>query len=485
MGIEFGSIGSAIGNIAGSLGKAGGAVEAGGGIGAPALSLAGPSVAVGIEDGFAEFGELSQFQAKGPDAFGPEVQALSEPPSNDILGSISFLKDSVPVYTRPSDPMAEAAGAEAEAIIAEAWKHPVLEQNPLNKAEVLAEANHWLGINDAIPDVIPANAGIQLSKRSEDNSLSLLINAGSGLDPRRSLPRTQIRGGDDKKMKPQILLQTESVIRSAAVPDELEYPRFQPVVSPALEPATQTKKAVAVQTATRLEEEVKESVSIQPALQEEMEEEVVTEKIVQKQSEIIDEEEEEESKLKDVVDQEVLGNRTAEFEGYVEKADAQLRAEALERGQYEDEQDIEIDGERIVSFVSPENEDKRCGLVKKTGPDGSRVEAIEEIASKRFRSIKEAKDYVVATIIRKVPVKKAIEGQEAGRKDVARVLKYLFTKEQPHAQTAAKIIKRRQLKAKGGGSLQVAFIPEESQLKSTEPKIEDYPVLEEVFQKAA
>lgn len=135
-------------------------------------------------------------------------------------------------------------------------------------------------------------------------------------------------------------------------------------------------------------------------------------------------EEKEEVRLKNVVDKKILETRIGEFGSAADRVGAKAKENSLEEKENDAE---EIDGKEIVEQVPVETEEKRSGLVKKSGPDGSRVETIEEVSSRRFKSVKEAKEQIMAIIFKKPPVKKEKEGEEAGQEAVARVLKYRQT----------------------------------------------------------
>ncbi len=285
-----------------------------------------------------------------------------------------------------------------------------------------------------------------------------------------------------------IMPQAEPLTEPLAVPNFVEYPAPRIAVSPVSQPATKAENTPVVQISNQTQTEnvvsaeAVPAVSAQSAVEEQEAEEVVTEEVANQDQKEVWEEETEKLELKDVIDEEVLSNRIVEFEGAIELAGIEIKAEASEKGQQEEEREIE--GEKIVSFVSSETADKRSGLVKRRGPDGSRVETIQAIRANKFRSVREAKEKTAATISEKVPVKKGREGREVGSEAVARVLKYLFVRFSPQEQQEVRVAKKTKLRViQGQKPVQTISVIKPTAAK--EARIEDHPQLAQVFQKAA
>ncbi len=250
--------------------------------------------------------------------------------------------------------------------------------------------------------------------------------------------------------------QVEPMIAPLTIPKIVEFPKPQIVISPALESVTgvqvKTNNLTSVRPAAVL------AVLPQPALEEEVEEEVITKKEVAEQTIAEEKEEIEKTELKDVVDESVLNTRIEEFSNAAEIVGAEME---------------EIDGKRVVELVGTETAEKRSGLVKQRGPDGSREETIGAVASKKFKSVKEAKEKIVVIITQKVRVKRARGGIAVGHEAVARVLKYFFVKARPAEQTITRVTKKQQ-----------AQVVPVAAPKVIGPRIEDLG-LAEVFPKAA
>lgn len=285
-----------------------------------------------------------------------------------------------------------------------------------------------------------------------------------------------------------IVSEVESQVAPIAVPNGLEYPAPQVVVSPGLKEETETERLVNAQSGSQakvgsaVSAESVQTLKPEPVLeeQEQVVEQVVAESDQQK-AVYKNREETEESRLKDVVDEEILIARVEEFAEAIEEVDIEVKAQALENGQQDE--DVEIDGSEVVARLGSETPDKRSGLVKKQGPDGSRIEAIEEIGGKKFKSAKEAKEKALATVFEKVPVKKGKEGKKVGNEAVARVLKYFFAKYEPSEpeQLGNQITKKRSLQII---QRQQPWAPTEKPESSLEPTLTDLN-LTEVFRKAA
>lgn len=255
------------------------------------------------------------------------------------------------------------------------------------------------------------------------------------------------------QVEPMVLPRVEPFV----IPNELKDPLPQIAFSPALAPAIGMQRKTESKNVTQ----PAQAVAIQPALQKQEEvEEIVEEKVQKEQEEVLEEEETEVFELKDVVDEEVLNIRLEEFSSAADLAGAEAKEE--------------IDGKKIVERIPAETEANRSGLIKKRGPDGSREETIGEIASRKFRSIREAKEKIAAIIAQKVPVKRAKEGMAVGHEAVARVFKYFFVRAKPVEQLVTRVAKKQR-------PLQIVSV---AKPEIKESRIEDLG-LAEIFPKAA
>lgn len=413
MGI-IGSIGSAVGSAAGSVGRAAGGVGRSAGFGG--------AIRGGIEGGGggliggSSISGLARFDTGR--VFG-RVGSVNEGPAG-----LADLQTTVPWQAEVTNPLGQAnidVLSQAEAVAAQAWN----------------------------PSVITSNLWIP--------------------DPARSEARLWRQVGDDKRVEPAILPQAEPMVIPFVLPNIapniLDFLKPGAVASPASEPAVQTEP----QPGSGVANEVAPATMVQPALEEQaLIEETITERDTAKQIDIV-KEEIEEIRLKDVVDEEVMGNRIVGLTGIAEVVGAE-------------DEGGEIEGNKIVALTPPETKDKRSGIIKENGPDGSWIETLEEIASRKFRSLTEAKKQIVEIIARKVPVKRGKDGKEAGSEAVARVLKYLFVKYQPAEQLIKRMTKKQKISAKEG---QKPSLVETSKPQARRPRIEDFPPLAEAFPKAA
>lgn len=250
-----------------------------------------------------------------------------------------------------------------------------------------------------------------------------------------------------------------------------------------LDPAPKTESVPAVQVTTHQAESKSSSQTIQtsPQAQEQEIEEIVAEKKLitgepqVEEIEVVDEERHGLS-LKDVEDVEVTKQRIDEFKQAIDKAGA------------EKEDDQGIDGRRVVELLPTENPNNQSQIVRGKGPDGSRVETIEEFAVKKFTSREKAIKAARILISEKPPVKKAKEGKHVPFEAVFRVLKYYLVKSAVILQTAAyEVVVTRIIKKKiqiSSGQNSASVIVEEAEVKSerAEGSLEDLsPELSRMF----
>jgi hypothetical protein len=394
MGINLGTLGSAIGNVAGALGKgANGMGNIGRGIESGGGSLRGAASVSGLA-------RMDLFIPRPIVNEGPVGKAalnLTVP-----LGEIKFKNESLPVRVAPA---------------------PLKGEIPWVQRAMMSPAMPDRQIRKDVPNKI-----IWFAEYKRNH----------------------------KKLEPVAIPQIKPEVLPFRAPNIIEFPKPKIAAAPAVETGTQAASKQATDTAAR------------PALEEELVEEIVTKRDTSKQIDIV-REEIEKFKLKVVVDEEVLENRII---GLTDTAKAAANDE-----------DGVIEGKKIVEMAPPENEDKRSGIIKKNGPDGSWVETLEEIAARRFNSVKEAKKQIAEIINRKVPVKRAAVGREAGDQAVARVLKYLFVKFVPVKEVIKRVTKKQKKQVMQNLNLlqPVPFANEEPK----EGKIEDFPVLAGVLQKRA
>ncbi|OGE76725.1 hypothetical protein A3J19_02535 [Candidatus Daviesbacteria bacterium RIFCSPLOWO2_02_FULL_41_8] len=259
-----------------------------------------------------------------------------------------------------------------------------------------------------------------------------------------------------------------------------------PFLSPALKPAVKTEpKPVSKITieAKQTTNKTELATATQPVLKEQEIEETATERVTVNQIDIVEEEETEGSRLKNVVDEKVLGNRIEKYTAAVRQVASRIEADsALKNSQTGQKNTEELDGQKVIELVGPETRDERSGIVKE-GPDGSREETIEDIRPRKFKSIKEAVKFIITTAYNKVPVKRAKEGKSVGDEVVARVLKRFFVKYQPREQMVTREVKKKKVLVEKGG--QQPSLVEAPKLKTKEPRIVDFPALAGVFPKAA
>lgn len=164
-------------------------------------------------------------------------------------------------------------------------------------------------------------------------------------------------------------------------------------------------------------------------------------------------------------DEEVSKTRRFEIKEAVTKAKVEANRLGLKK----------ITGWLVAKFLPAEHLGNRSQVIKETGPDGSYQETKESIVlSGEFSSEYEAIAKGDEIVREKKPVRFGKEGKKVSIKDVARVFKNrMFKDAGNHVEVVKRILKKK------------VQVPEQLQPVKREKRIEDYPVLAEVFQKAA
>lgn len=237
-------------------------------------------------------------------------------------------------------------------------------------------------------------------------------------------------------------------------PNIVEFPKPQVIMSPALEPQAKIKAENKVSAAPAQST----AVLPQPAPAEQEVEEIVEEKVKkQKPEERLEEAEEIESQMY-LEDENASAQRRIEIREAIVKARPEADRLGLKR----------IAGWLVAKFLPGEHEGNRSQVVRKTGPDGSYQETVEEIAGTgELESEEQAVSRFDKVVADKKPVKYGKNGNPVGNIDIARVFKYWLIKPKQASEEAVKrVVKKKEIKA--------------------EPNLEEIsPVLAEVFQKAA
>lgn len=397
------------------MGVEGGTISGiGGPVGGAGIAIsAGPVGGIGFSGGIsASGGELGPIGSIGPSMIGPEsFSGLGHGPVNEGPVAANFLENSVPLTVGEFNPTGEIMLNPFEQ---QSWSEP------------LESAAQPLFLRQAV-EVAAAAWEAQIDP-------FLAIRQAEILAPEQILIRLA-------EPMPKVMAVPELVLGSQV----------------GVQPEAKSKVAQAVSVS------VSEELQIEPVVKKVLVKQIHQDQNPQQVEEM------EEFKLKDVVDEEVLVTRIDEFGQAIDQVES--KSDSIEAKSGEDE---EIDGSVIVELLLPEDEVKRAGLVKKRGPDGSRVETIEEIAAKKFSSAKEAREQIIETIYQKLPVKKAKEGREVRYEDKARVLKY---------QTGQPISNQEQVEIrKVRLEKQIALEPKG--MVTAEPTIADLG-LEELYPKAA
>lgn len=378
MNIELGSVGSAIGNVASGVGR-----------------------------GAAVMGQISDF--------GPKLEGPLTPSINEGQVGLMDLTNTVALQIGQVNPISELR-----------FDNPV----PLNEVDVIAEANHWLGITE--PEMIP-----EMVKPAE-----------------------------------VIMPQVEPVAMSMVVPniDIVEFPKPQIMISPFLEPVTKTENRISVRPAVA----PATAVLPEPAQEEEMEE-AIEEKVKKQEPEERLEEEETIEEQMYLEDENVSAQRRIEIREAIVKA----RVEADKLGLKK------IAGWLVAKFLPAEHSGNRSQVIKNNGPDGSYQETVEAISEEgELESEEKAVEKFNEIVAEKKPVKYGKNGNPVGDIDVARVYKYKSIVKP--SNEAYETVYKRVLKKKD----QIIPVPTQTQVSlinesKPETRLEDYPALAEVFQKVA
>lgn len=478
MTVELGSVLSGIGNAAGSLGRAcigiaerGGAASVSGTASLTPAFEAAPSMAGGI------------FRA-GLDFRGPQLSILSAPVIKEGPVSIFDLKNSAKVQTSVINPLGEIRFSpeatnsfypKPETQVPEApseqaaapYLKPISFQEPVSQAQskavlleesfrpnskvsldpvdVLAEAEAILkDVKAQVPEqnqlyVEPVKENLKpIVQESDIKAVHPVVKSKEAPQPAKIIlfPQESAAPEAARIMQVRRLIEIQPKVSPLLLPD------FFPEPSPA--PFAAASPASGLKAEKRVYSKPAVSVSAQSVLdEEEVLEEAVTQRPTSKEIDIV-EEASESILLKEVVDEQVMDKRIYEFGEAIEEADFEVEVISAEGAEKI------IDGSRVAELAGPETKDNRSGLVKDDGPDGSRVEVIEEAKGKKYKSKKQAKDEIFAAIFQKPPVKRAIEGREAGREAVMRVLKFLLVRYlAPAKQEAVKIFKKRTVQKTG------------------------------------
>lgn len=246
---------------------------------------------------------------------------------------------------------------------------------------------------------------------------------------------------------PSVLEQAEDVAAVAwktnhinSVPEEAGTPVILPKVEQNNEPklgimanvfqAQRTQVALEAAGMIDLSQSVAKALSQpapQPVLVEETlkEEEVAEETDTKENSRILEEQEIEVLRLRYVEDTDVSEARKAEIREAIRKAQVEL-----ESGSNNTELNSlpDIQGWMVAKFLSPKG--NRSGILEEEDPkglveDGSRVETIEELASRNYKTEEEANAKSAALVSEKQPVKRAKSGKSVATQAVDRVRKYI------------------------------------------------------------
>lgn len=262
--------------------------------------------------------------------------------------------------------------------------------------------------------------------------------------------------------------QAEEVVASMVNP--INGPAIDYLTQPALEPSPILDPVL--KTATVIQEQVssKAQVVLDPAAQigqaEQIVENILVVEEVKKPQKPKEQEEETELRIKHVEDEEVSQERKREIKEAVGKTSIEAQRLGLKR----------IFGWMVAKFLPPENEDNRSQIVKRSGPDGSYQETFEAISSSgEFSSEEEAVARFNEIVAEKKPVKRAKDGNQVTRLDIARVLKYLALQ----FQILPEVVEKRVVK-----KTVVQPVIQNKETKK-ETSLADFPSLAEVFQKAA
>ncbi|MBU1000109.1 hypothetical protein KKE78_01765 [Patescibacteria group bacterium] len=297
---------------------------------------------------------------------------------------------------------------------------------------------------------------------------------------------------------PSVIAGAESVLAQARIPEPKEvfpvtWPQTEALVVPLVRPDPLEVPAADAQP--QLQSQIEARVinqpvqvalpAINPVLQEREVEEPVEEKVkIEELKEALGEETVTEKRLY-LEDQGVSAVRRQEIRQATIKAKVNRDRLGLKK----------ITGWLVAKFLPGEHKGNRSQIVKETGPDGSYQETVEEIAGAGdFESERKAIEKFDKIVAEKKPVKLGENGKPVGNEDVARVLKYHVVKPAlAYIEATRRVVKKRavdSIKSAGvssfhpkGGDRGWTEVGQEGIKEET--SLKDYPVLAEVFSKAA
>ncbi len=197
-------------------------------------------------------------------------------------------------------------------------------------------------------------------------------------------------------------------------------------------------------------------------------------KKARKEDEGLEEVEIEQEEIKYVLDESAYAQRIFEFEKAI------------------DQLGDEFNGREVIDLLPGESDSNRSQALKELDPnkqisDGSLAETREEFALGKYKSKKEAKDRVHALVSEKEPAKKDKQGRGLKFGALARVYKYRPLRIPPQEQVITRVIKKNRIQA--GMALKESEVSSPVVVKGSlgnskkELKIEDNPVLAELFQR--
>ena len=301
---------------------------------------------------------------------------------------------------------------------------------PLDEQSAVAEANHWLGLDQ--------------------------------LNLPTKLTLAEPKPSAEPLSEQAVLAEAEEILQTVKV---LEFPTPKSLLSPAVTPIEiplpstdiiqigRTKRALEVAGLTQLSTKVaggvkietgtasRQSISIatpqtqeQSVSQQLKKEEVGASEETEENLEVLEDEEVEELVAKYLVDEEVSEERRIEIRHAVRLAKIEAEKEGV----------VEIEGWRIVKHL-PEHAGIRSQVVKKNGPDGSFDETLEEIVARKFTSEQEAIEKSDSIVFQKQPVKRGRHGTIVPFEAVAKVFKRHLVKKHPSKEVIARIVKKQQV----------------------------------------
>jgi len=218
-----------------------------------------------------------------------------------------------------------------------------------------------------------------------------------------------------------------------------------------------------------------------PAIQAQLVEEIIKPEQVnvsqedKEAADIREEEQAQELKIKYVEDEAVSRRRVYQLSQAIEKAGAQAQEQGQEK----------IEGSLLKWFFAPEDSSNRSPIAEPGIGDGGLEKTYQVLAGRDYSSTEEAKQVAEATVADIKAVKKSQEvGKKVKEKDVALARKDPVTKRHPLEEVVARIVKKTKIEIKPGqkpAEVTTAVRTEEA----AEGRVEDYPDLAAVFQKAA